>query len=50
MQEAYAGKWRKGNFPIAEKIAGELLSLPMYAEMTEGMVRETCEALIEVIE
>ncbi len=42
LQEAYAGKWKKGDFPVAEKIAGELLSLPMFAELTEEMVREVC--------
>ncbi len=45
LQEAYAGIWKKGDFPIAEKISGELLSLPMYAEMTEEMVKEVCEIL-----
>ncbi len=45
LQEAYAGKWKTGDFPVSEKIAGELLSLPMYAEMTEEMVREVCENL-----
>ncbi len=45
LQEAYAGKWKKGDFPIAEKLAGEILSLPMYAEMTTEMVREVSETL-----
>lgn len=49
MQEAYAGKWKKGDFPIAEKIASELLSLPMYAELTEAQVQEVCDALKEVL-
>ncbi len=42
LQEAYAGKWKKGDFPIAEKIAPELLSLPMYAELTEAQVKAIC--------
>ena len=45
MQEAYAGMWKKGSFPVAEKMAPELLSLPMFAELTESQVREVCEAL-----
>jgi len=49
MQEAYAGMWKKGDFPIAEKIAPELLSLPMFAELTEDQVREVCTALKEAI-
>lgn len=45
LQEAYAGKWKQGDFPIAEKLASELLSLPMYPEMTEEMVREVITSL-----
>jgi dTDP-4-amino-4,6-dideoxygalactose transaminase len=45
LQEACKGMWKKGDFPVSEKIAPEILSLPMYAEMTEGMVKEVCEAL-----
>ena len=45
LQEAYAGKWKRDDFPVSEKMAGELLSLPMYAEMTKEMVREVCETL-----
>lgn len=44
-QEAYAGRWKKGDFPAAEAIAPELLSLPMYAELTESQVQEACETL-----
>ncbi len=49
LQEAYAGKWKNGDFPVAEKIAPELLSLPMYAELTSEQVKEVCEALSEVL-
>lgn len=49
LQEAYAGMWKKGDFPVAENMANELLSLPMYAEMTEEMVREVCNALHEAV-
>jgi dTDP-4-amino-4,6-dideoxygalactose transaminase len=45
-QEAYAGMWKHRKFPVAEKMAGELLSLPMYAEMTEEQVQEVCRGLI----
>ncbi len=35
-QRAYAFLGlKKGDYPIAEKLAGEILSLPMYAELTE---------------
>lgn len=49
LQEAYEGKWKKGDFPVAEKIAGGLLSLPMFAELTEEMVMEVCKALEEIL-
>lgn len=45
MQEAYAGKWKKGDFPVSEKLAGEILSLPMYAELTETQIQEVNSAL-----
>ena len=35
LQEAYSSMGlRKGSFPVAEKVASEFLSLPMYAELT----------------
>ena len=49
LQKAYAGMWKKGDFPVAEKIAPELLSLPMYAELTEEQVRETAKVLLEIV-
>jgi len=49
LQKAYDGIWKKGDFPVSEKIAQDILSLPMYAEMTEGMVNEVCEVLIDVV-
>lgn len=45
MQEAYAGVWKKGDFPVAEALAPELLSLPMFAELTEEHIREVSSAL-----
>lgn len=46
LQKAYAGMgWKKGDFPVAEKLADEILSLPMFAEMTEEQVEEVCEVL-----
>ena len=39
LQKAYAGQgWRKGQFPVTERTAASILSLPMYAELTEGQV------------
>ncbi|HYS78118.1 MAG TPA: DegT/DnrJ/EryC1/StrS family aminotransferase, partial [Candidatus Dormibacteraeota bacterium] len=49
-QPAYA--WmglKEGSFPQAERAAREVLSLPLYPEMTEARVDRVCEALREVL-
>ena len=38
-QEAYA-KEKLGTFPLSERLAGEILSLPMYPELTEAQLAE----------
>jgi dTDP-4-amino-4,6-dideoxygalactose transaminase len=39
LQKAYAGlKYKKGDFPNSEYLAGHCLSLPMYAELTDEEV------------
>jgi dTDP-4-amino-4,6-dideoxygalactose transaminase len=43
------GKDRRGEFPIAEKICNEILSLPMYPELTEEQV-EIVAASIKAFE
>jgi dTDP-4-amino-4,6-dideoxygalactose transaminase len=48
LQEAYADLGlKKGSFPITEKYAPELLSLPIFAEMGEEQVRFVCEKISE---
>jgi dTDP-4-amino-4,6-dideoxygalactose transaminase len=37
--------YTKGDFPIAEKIAGEIVSLPMYPEMSKDQVEAVCRAI-----
>jgi dTDP-4-amino-4,6-dideoxygalactose transaminase len=39
MQEAaqFLG-YRKGDLPVTEKVSGEVLSLPMYAELTDSQI------------
>jgi dTDP-4-amino-4,6-dideoxygalactose transaminase len=34
-----------GAFPVAERLAGELLSLPIFPEMTDAQQRQVCDAL-----
>lgn len=43
---AYLGK-RKGDYPIAEKYADEVLSLPMYNGMTDGELTTVIKAINE---
>lgn len=46
LQPAYAGQgWRKGQFPVAERLAGEILSLPIFPQMTEADVDRVAAAV-----
>jgi dTDP-4-amino-4,6-dideoxygalactose transaminase len=47
LQPAYAHlNLKKGAFPVAEKVVASIVSLPMFAEMTNAMVDETAAAVI----
>jgi dTDP-4-amino-4,6-dideoxygalactose transaminase len=48
MQEAaqFLG-YRKGDLPVTEKVAGEVLSLPMYAELTDSQVERVATNVTE---
>jgi dTDP-4-amino-4,6-dideoxygalactose transaminase len=47
-QKAYQDlNYNKGDFPVAEKYASEILSLPMYPEMTDEMVEYVCGKISE---
>lgn len=49
LQEAYASpRYKAGDFPHSEKAAAEVLSLPMYPELTRPMQDEVVAALREV--
>ena len=37
--------YKKGDFPITEKLANEILSLPMYPELTEEQITYVCESI-----
>lgn len=48
LQKAYEFlRLRKGSFPIAEKCAREIISLPMYPELTEEQIRYVVEKITE---
>lgn len=39
--------YRKGDFPVAERVAEEMLSLPMYPELTDDQIKYVCDAIRE---
>ena len=45
LQPAYAGRWRVGDFPHAERLAREVLSLPMFPELTDDQIASVVSAL-----
>ncbi|MFN2427480.1 MAG: DegT/DnrJ/EryC1/StrS family aminotransferase [Candidatus Binatia bacterium] len=47
LQGAYAGLGhRAGAFPVAERLAAQVLSLPMFPELTEGQIERVCGAIL----
>jgi dTDP-4-amino-4,6-dideoxygalactose transaminase len=47
LQPAYAqAGYRKGDFPVCEQLANEILSLPMYAELTPDTLSRVTEAIM----
>lgn len=42
--------YKEGEFPVAEKCAKEVLSLPMYPELSEENIKLICEAVEEAFE
>jgi len=48
MQPAFHDpKQAEGSFPVAEKIAGDVISLPMYPELTENAIQFIASKIIE---
>ncbi len=46
LQEAYRDlRYHRGDFPVAERLANEVLSLPMFPELKESEVRYICRKL-----
>lgn len=41
--------YKQGDFPIAEQVGAEFLSLPMFPEMTEEQVENVCDVLLEAL-
>ncbi len=50
LQEAYQElKCKKGDFPVAEQVADEILSLPMFPHMTKQQIKYVCDSLQELV-
>jgi dTDP-4-amino-4,6-dideoxygalactose transaminase len=46
LQEAYAHLgYKEGDFPVAERAAERILSLPMFPELTERQIRYVCDKI-----
>jgi dTDP-4-amino-4,6-dideoxygalactose transaminase len=51
LQNAYQSLGLKmGSFPVAEKVASEFVSLPMFAELTEEQIRYTADMVRTFVE
>jgi dTDP-4-amino-4,6-dideoxygalactose transaminase len=40
--------YRAGDFPVTEKVSDEVLSLPMYPELSDSQIEEVARAIIEI--
>ena len=50
LQKCYAGLgYKRGDFPVSEKAAGECLSLPIYPEMTEAQIQRVAEVVTDFL-
>jgi dTDP-4-amino-4,6-dideoxygalactose transaminase len=50
MQEAYKElNYKKGDFPVAEALADEVLSLPMFPHITRSQIEAVCAAVKELV-
>lgn len=50
LQKAYQHLgYRRGAFPVSEKVAGEILSLPMYPELTPEQIAYVCKQIRESV-
>jgi dTDP-4-amino-4,6-dideoxygalactose transaminase len=51
LQKAYASMGLSvGRYPVSETLASEIVSLPMYPEMTDEQVTEVADRLVEAVE
>lgn len=48
LQPAY-DLWKPGDFPVAERLAADILSLPMFPELTEAQIQDVCDAVAAAV-
>jgi dTDP-4-amino-4,6-dideoxygalactose transaminase len=48
-QEVYREDYDGVFFPVAEEVAGKVLSLPMYPELTEAQIARVCEVVLKAL-
>jgi dTDP-4-amino-4,6-dideoxygalactose transaminase len=49
-QACFAGLgFKRGDFPVAERLAGEVISLPIYPELPAGELEQVCAAIAEFL-
>jgi dTDP-4-amino-4,6-dideoxygalactose transaminase len=49
LMKAFPGTGRAGDFPVAERACGEILSLPLYPEMSDQAARQVASAVREAV-
>jgi len=50
LQEAYKDLgYKQGDFPVAEKVADEILSLPMFPHISKEQIDYVCEVLKKIL-
>lgn len=48
LQKAYASRgWKQGDFPLTERLAGRILSLPVFPGITEAQIGYVCDLIKE---
>ncbi len=46
LQKAYGSNhWKAGDFPLSEKLAGQILSLPIFPGITEEQIKYVCNSI-----
>ena len=47
---AYSACPQRASLPVSETLSSEILSLPMYPELTENQIHEVCEAVLQFLD